>query len=339
MTVGGLFDGCGLLSYGLHLAGLKHRWLCELVPFRRELLEQRFGVHVYADVRAVGSGAPRVDVVAGGFPCKGVSGAGKRQGFGHPETALWREMHRVIRDLRPRYVVVENVADLLALHDGECFGEVVGSLATLGYDAEWDCFPAAAFGAPHRRDRVFITAVANAERGVHGRPEPGDHAGAQGAGEGEGAERKRIRPDAPDGDLAAADARGSRRRGQSEREDGGSERLAPSERGEGDEDARHCPAAVADADGGRRAQRDSEGWGVPEPYEDCIVDWGEFEQAIARWEACVGAAPEPLVRRVDDGRTPGLERSRLSALGDGVLVQAGWLVGRRILEYEGSRAA
>jgi DNA (cytosine-5)-methyltransferase 1 len=280
VTVGGLFDGCGLLAYGLHLAGLEHRWLCELVPFRRELLEQRFGVPVYPDVRAVGADAPQVDVIAGGFPCKGVSGAGKREGFGHPETALWREMRRIIGDLRPRYVLVENVADLLALHDGALFGEVLGDLAALGYDAEWDCFPAAAFGAPHRRDRVFVTAVADPERGVHRRPGRGDLPGTTGAGEGEGPQRQRVRADAANGSRAAADSGGGGRRGQSEREDGGSERLAQAERGEGHEDARHDRATAADANGGRRAERDAEGWGVPEPHADCIVDWGEFEQAI-----------------------------------------------------------
>ncbi len=75
MTVGGLFDGCGLLAYGLHLAGLKHRWLCEVDEFRRGLLRQRFpGVPIYPDVRAVDAHAERVDVIAGGFPCKGACG-------------------------------------------------------------------------------------------------------------------------------------------------------------------------------------------------------------------------------------------------------------------------
>jgi site-specific DNA-cytosine methylase len=72
-------------------------------------------------------------------------------------------MHRIVRDLRPRYVLVENVSALLALRDG-LFGELVGGLAALGYDAEWDCLPASAFGAPHRRDRVLLTAVADSGR-------------------------------------------------------------------------------------------------------------------------------------------------------------------------------
>lgn len=78
LRVGGLFDGVGLLAYGLHLAGLEHAWLCEWDEWRRGILHKRFpGIPVYDDVRHVGaSNAVRVDVIAGGFPCKGVSVAG-----------------------------------------------------------------------------------------------------------------------------------------------------------------------------------------------------------------------------------------------------------------------
>jgi hypothetical protein len=91
VNVGSLFSGCGLLDYGLHLAGLEHAWLCEKDEFRRRILALRWpGVPICDDVRTVGPNAPPVDVIAGGFPCKGISSAGPQQGFGHPETALWR---------------------------------------------------------------------------------------------------------------------------------------------------------------------------------------------------------------------------------------------------------
>lgn len=320
LSVGGLFDGCGLLAYGLHLAGLEHRWLCEIVPFRRELLERRFGVPVYHDIRAVGPDAPRVDVIAGGFPCKGVSSLGEREGFGHPESALWREMHRAVRDVRPRYVLVENVADLLSLHDGAIFGEVVGSLAAIGYDAEWDCFPAAAFGAPHGRDRVFITAVADPN---------GPRADAN-------AQAGRSRGATSECDLgASADAEGLGERDKDPQADtltgGGSARALPP--GGGAQAASIASGerrvALPDQDGERGLERATRA-----ESREIAVDWREYEPAIRRWEELVGrCAPEPLVRRVDDGRTRRVERSRLSALGDGVLVQAGWLCGRRILEH------
>jgi DNA (cytosine-5)-methyltransferase 1 len=98
-----------------------------------------------------------VDLIAGGFPCQPFSNAGKRLGK-EDDRWLWPEFARVIGELRPRYVLVENVPGLLAGHGG--MGAVLGDLASLGYDAEWDSVPAAAVGAPHLRYRVWIVAYA-----------------------------------------------------------------------------------------------------------------------------------------------------------------------------------
>jgi DNA (cytosine-5)-methyltransferase 1 len=159
MICGSVFSGIGLLDYGLHLAGIQHAWFCEADEWRRGILPKRWpDARVHADVRHVGHGCEPVDLIAGGFPCKGASTAGKRNGFDHAETVLWREMARAVGELRPRYVLVENVANILALHDGAVWGEVLGDLAALGYDVVWDCLPAGAVGAPHLRDRVFAVA-------------------------------------------------------------------------------------------------------------------------------------------------------------------------------------
>jgi DNA-cytosine methyltransferase len=168
MIVGSLFSGAGLLDAGLHQAGHEHAWFVEREPDRRALLARRWpGRPVHDDVRTVGAHhLEPVDCIAGGFPCKGASTAGKRTGLAHPETALWAEFARIVGELRPRYVVVENVANILALHDGAVWGTVLGDLAALGFDVAWDCVPAAAFGAPHGRDRVVaIAADAGRERG------------------------------------------------------------------------------------------------------------------------------------------------------------------------------
>src|SRR5439155_9652602 len=101
-----------------------------------------------------------VDVLCGGFPCQPVSFAGRRRGTAD-ERWLWPEFARIIRLLRPRYALMENVPGLLV---GGGMAEVLGDLATCGYDAEWDCIPAAAVGAPHLRYRVFIVAYANGGR-------------------------------------------------------------------------------------------------------------------------------------------------------------------------------
>jgi DNA (cytosine-5)-methyltransferase 1 len=94
------------------------------------------------------------DLICGGFPCQDISFAGKGAGLAGERSGLWYEFARVVRVLRPRYVLVENVAALLV----RGLDAVLGTLASLGYDSEWACLPAAAVGAPHIRDRVFIVA-------------------------------------------------------------------------------------------------------------------------------------------------------------------------------------
>lgn len=154
MTVGSLFSGAGLMDWGLTLAGFDHAWFCESDPFCRRVLERRWpGVPVYEDVRAVVT-PERVDLLAGGFPCQDLSVAGRRAGIGGERSGLWSEFARLIGELRPSYVLVENVPGLLI----RGMGRVLGDLASLGYDAEWDCLPAAAFGAPHLRARIFVLA-------------------------------------------------------------------------------------------------------------------------------------------------------------------------------------
>jgi DNA (cytosine-5)-methyltransferase 1 len=106
---------------------------------------------------------PPVDVLCGGFPCQDISLAGTGAGIRGERSGLWSEYARLVRELRPRYVIVENVAALLA----RGLDVVLADLAACGYDAEWDCLPASAFGAPHRRDRLWLVAYPHSE-GEHG---------------------------------------------------------------------------------------------------------------------------------------------------------------------------
>ncbi len=123
--------------------------------------------HVCAEQAAGGTerqrGQQGIDLICGGFPCQDISVAGKGAGIAGERSGLWTEYARVIGELRPRYVIVENVAAML----GRGLGVVLGDLAALGYDAEWHCIPASAVGAPHRRDRVWIVAYP-----ASGRSEP-----------------------------------------------------------------------------------------------------------------------------------------------------------------------
>ena len=103
------------------------------------------------------------DVLCGGFPCQPVSVAGSRRGD-RDDRWLWPEFLRAIREIRPRYALVENVPGLFSINDGRLARRVFGDLAEAGYDSEWDCISAQDVGAPHLRRRVFIIAYPHESR-------------------------------------------------------------------------------------------------------------------------------------------------------------------------------
>ncbi len=169
LTIGSLFSGIGGLELGLECAGLGPTlFQVERDEFCRGVLAKHWPSAMrFDDVLAVGAhNLPRVDVLCGGFPCQDISVAGRRVGIHGERSGLWFEYVRIIRELRPRYVVVENVAALLV----RGLDVVLGELAESGYDAEWDCIPASAVGAPHRRDRLFLLAYSAVDRSAFGGP-------------------------------------------------------------------------------------------------------------------------------------------------------------------------
>ena len=109
----------------------------------------------------------RADVICGGFPCQDISFAGKGAALAGARSGLWRLMCGAIRLVRPKYALVENVAALRQ----RGLGTVLGDLAESGYDAEWDCLPAFAVGAPHRRDRLWLVAYPHHQRRQGGGPQ------------------------------------------------------------------------------------------------------------------------------------------------------------------------
>jgi len=154
-TFGSLFAGIGGIDLGLERAGWKCCWQVENNTYCLRILEKHWPqVRRYGNIKRVDPGElERVDLIAGGFPCQPTSYAGKRKGTEDPRW-LWPEMARIIRGVRPRFVLVENPPGLYT----KGFGQVLGDLAACRYDAEWDCLPAAAFGAPHLRYRIFLVA-------------------------------------------------------------------------------------------------------------------------------------------------------------------------------------
>ena len=161
MTFGSLFAGIGGFDLGLERAGMVCKWQVEIDPYARAVLNKHWPeVPKHDDVRTFPpQGEWGVDVIRGGFPCQDISVAGKGAGLAGARSGLWYEYARIIGELRPRYVIVENVAALLT----RGADVVLGTLASLGYDAEWHVIPASAVGAPHRRDRLWIIAFRNSD--------------------------------------------------------------------------------------------------------------------------------------------------------------------------------
>lgn len=168
MRVLSLFSGGGLGDLGLELAGMKIVCQVEIDEYCQKILSLRWPeVTKFKDIKTFDGNPWRgaVDLIAGGFPCQPFSSAGRREGT-EDKRHLWPEMLRVIREVKPRWVLAENVPGLLSISDGRVFGEVVRGLAASGYCVEWDCIPASALGAHHQRDRVWIVAHSRREHGA-----------------------------------------------------------------------------------------------------------------------------------------------------------------------------
>lgn len=182
MRFGSLFAGIGGFDLGFERAGMTCAWQVEIDPFCLKVLETRFPhAKRYGDIRDIDADRLEpVDVICGGFPCQDISVANANgKGLDGERSGLWFEFARIVRAVKPRWVVVENVARLLSINAGRDFGIILRDLAASGYDVEWDVLPAAAFGAPHIRERVFLVAYTNGTNGAPRFPEA-EQAGKRG---------------------------------------------------------------------------------------------------------------------------------------------------------------
>jgi len=165
-----LFAGAGGGILGGKLLGWRTVCAVENEPYARDVLMARQNdgcleaFPIWDDVCTF-DGRPwrgRVDVVSGGFPCQDISAAGKGEGIEGDRSGLWSEFARIIGEVQPRFVFVEN-SPMLASRG---LGTVLGDLAAMGFDAEWGVLGAHHSGAPHKRDRIWIVGVSNANDGV-----------------------------------------------------------------------------------------------------------------------------------------------------------------------------
>src|SRR5574343_1287064 len=163
-----LFAGAGGGILGGKLLGWRTVCAVERDAYAAQVLAQRQNdgclppFPIWSDSRTFDGRAWRgiVDVVSGGFPCQDISVAGKGAGIDGERSGMWREMARIVGEVRPRFVFVENSPMLTS----RGLGRVLGDLASLGYDAEWGCLSAADVGAHHVRERLWIVAHANGLR-------------------------------------------------------------------------------------------------------------------------------------------------------------------------------
>jgi DNA (cytosine-5)-methyltransferase 1 len=157
-----LFAGIGGFDIGLERTGhFKTAALCEIDPDARRVLAKHWPeVPCYEDVRDLSSNGITADCIVGGFPCQDISLAGRMAGADGEKSGLWREIIRLVADIRPRLVILENSPVLRS----RGLETMLGELSALGYDAEWHCIPANAVDAPHRRDRLWLMAYPSGER-------------------------------------------------------------------------------------------------------------------------------------------------------------------------------
>jgi DNA (cytosine-5)-methyltransferase 1 len=324
LNVGSLFAGIGGFDLGLETAGFEICWQVEIDRHCRAVLERRFPrARRFEDVRTVGADTlDPVDVICGGFPCQDLSNAGKGAGIDGARSGLWSEFARIVRELRPRYVLVENVPALLTgkgkRWDRAPIGRVLGDLAEIGYDAEWSVLSAREFGAPHLRKRVWIVAY-------------------RGEGTDASGDRRRTRRSGGSSRLCE-DGKRLEAAGMADAPRHAEARTAAPARSERERAGSCGPAGRArtlagTADPHRRRGEDRcgvpEGQGeqaLPDPDRGGAGDRREAARSGCQW------AVEPDVGRVAHGVPDRVER--LAALGNALVPQIAEWIGRRILAYE-----
>lgn len=157
LTFGSLFAGIGGFDLGFERAGMVCKWQVEIDDYATRVLAKHWpDVKRYRDVRECGAhNLEPVDVICGGFPCQDISYAGLGAGLDGERSSLFFEALRIVREMGPQFFIVENVAAIVA----RGLDRVLGSLAEIGFDAEWDCLQAKEVGSPQRgRDRLFLVA-------------------------------------------------------------------------------------------------------------------------------------------------------------------------------------
>ena len=331
-----IFSGIGGFSLGLQRTnGFETVAFCEIDPFCRRVLAKHWPkVPCYDDIRSLTADALArdrigpIDVICGGFPCQDISFAGRRAGLEGARSGLWGEYRRLIGEIRPRFVVVENVPGLLSLG----MGTVLGDLSEIGYNAVWDSIPASAVGAPHQRDRLWIVAYSQRIAGELQR-KPGDVHGA------------RLEAESGRAGCARQTALSARHGGENAAYANGQGQHAVAV----DAEVAGAPQSLANSDNGHEPERTRPAWWRARQRQAIRAQPRRCGQSmslaggegLALWQGPPGQWPyaatagsrwwdiEPPVDRVADGVPSRVDRLR--SLGNAVIPQIPEILGRVIL--------
>lgn len=163
MTHGSLFSGIGGFDLAAEWVGWENIFQVEWDSYCQKVLAKNFpNVKRYGDIREFDGTKYQglIDIISGGFPCQDISVSGLGEGIYGARSGLWLHYNRVIKEIHPEYIIIENSPQLLR----KGFEKILCDLSESGYNAEWQCFCASDFGHPHERERLFIVAYTTTQR-------------------------------------------------------------------------------------------------------------------------------------------------------------------------------
>ena len=348
MKHGSLFSGIGGFDLASEWMGWDNKFHCEWEDFPRRVLEYHFpNATSYGDIKqtdfTIWRG--RIDILSGGFPCQPYSNAGKRLGK-QDERHLWPEMLRTIREIKPRWVVGENVRGLLNWNGGVVLDEIYADLENEGYEVWTFVLPAASVNAPHRRDRAWIIAYSDSrieERYSRANPE------AQ--GEVWGLEKVNVLRELPS-TWDVANTSSLRRRG--------GDISSKADKVQGDEVGssvrQHRDRVWGEAEGrsttttntngtrleGQATQRVHSGRGRDTKVQDGERSWRSSETNEYRWETFPTKSPicgehDGIPRKLDSITFPRWRKESIKAYGNAIVPQVAHQIFKAIERYEQSQ--
>ena len=350
MKVLDLFSGIGMFSLGLERAGMKTVAFCENDLGCRQVLREHWPeVPIFKDVKNLTAKSlakevgKTIDVICGGFPCQDISVAGKKKGLKGEKSGLWKEFKRLIEEVKPRYALVENVANLRS----RGLAQIIKDLWEIGYMGEWHILSARGVGAPHLRERIWIITYPNGQ-GYQGRDD-------QRGSEETSGEKKVSKPIMPTISRRSPNPDGHELRKQSGRSAGesGEGAAISGSNGEGGENTPNpnchgskseVPLHARDKEKGLLIRGTGE---FTYPHHVRLRNSKAGPKKAPWWWPETGprgnywAETQPPVPGIHDGSSSGLDRlkerrrkQRAKQLGNSLVPQIPELIGKAIMDWE-----